>query len=416
MHVTLVLSWLVLTAAGGIYYYLPKISGRELFSKLLAKIHFIIFILCGMGIAVCFSLCIFGGREYLEFPYYFIFPILIGWIFFAINFFKTLWQKKSASPNPNSQILIPKSQILNPQLRTMPVYLWMWATGSVFMIWTLSEAYLWLIPHFRDNFVRDITVQWKSYGAFIGAWNMLIYGTASYVMCRIRNDDTAAKSKLSFALYFIGFTNMLFNWGHHTYIVPAAPWIKYVSYIISMIELIILAVIIRDWKKTLSTAQKYLWHVSYRFFLASEFWIFLNLILAILISVPAFNMFTHGTHITVAHAMGTTIGINTMILLASVFFIAAEKNNTLPTDNKKIITAGFWIAQISLLIFWLALIASGARKSYLTITFPEISFNDMMSSVRNYLLVFASAGIFLAIGISLLIFPLLKKWKQWMTD
>ncbi|HLG34403.1 MAG TPA: cbb3-type cytochrome c oxidase subunit I, partial [Bacteroidia bacterium] len=36
MHVSLVLSWIVLTAAGGIYFYLPKIAGRELFSKSLA--------------------------------------------------------------------------------------------------------------------------------------------------------------------------------------------------------------------------------------------------------------------------------------------------------------------------------------------------------------------------------------------
>ena len=38
MHVTLVLSWIVLCAAGGVYYYLPQISGRKLFSESLAKL------------------------------------------------------------------------------------------------------------------------------------------------------------------------------------------------------------------------------------------------------------------------------------------------------------------------------------------------------------------------------------------
>src|SRR5262249_20792285 len=83
MHVSLVLSWIVLTAAGGIYFYLPQISGRELFSKRLAGIHLFVFVLCGAGIVICYSMGIFGGREYLEFPYYFIFFILLGWIFFA---------------------------------------------------------------------------------------------------------------------------------------------------------------------------------------------------------------------------------------------------------------------------------------------------------------------------------------------
>jgi len=391
IHVTLVLSWIVLSAAGGIYYYLPQISEKKLFSESLAKIHFIIFVLCGAGIALCYSLGIFGGREYLEFPFYFIFPILFGWILFAINFFKTS----------------------SLDFKGMPVYLWMWATGSVFMILTLSESYLWLLPYFRDNIIRDITVQWKSYGAFIGAWNMLVYGTAAYLMCKIKNDECFAKSKMTFALYFVGFTNMLFNWGHHTYIVPAAPWIKHVSYIISMIELVILGKIIWDWKRTLTTAEKYSHHLPYRFLLASEFWIFMNLILALLISVPAINIFSHGTHITVAHAMGTTIGINTMILLASVFFIVNEKNQELTVRNKKVIASGFRLTQISLLLFWLSLIAAGMRKGYLSYYFPEITFNEMMLSVRNYLLVFAAAGVFLTTGISMMIIPLLKNWKRW---
>jgi nitric oxide reductase subunit B len=393
MHVTLVLSWIILSAAGGVYFYLPRISGRELFSKSLAKYHLLIFIACGAGILLCYIFGIFGGREYLEFPYYFIFFILLGWFFFAINFFKTA----------------------KPDFKTMPVYLWMWATGSVFMIWTLSEAYLWLLPFFRDNIIRDITVQWKSYGAFIGAWNMLIYGTASYVMSRISNDDSASRSKLAFALYFIGFTNMLFNWGHHTYIVPAAAWIKHISYIISMIELLILGKIIWDWKKTLSTAQRFFYHIPYRFLIASEVWIFLNLILALLISVPALNIFTHGTHITVAHAMGATIGINTMILLSSVFFIVSEKNNSLLKQNDRIITIGFWLSQVALFVFWTALIASGAKKSYLSYTFPEMPFREIMTAVRHYLLVFAAAGIFLATGLLLIVFPLLKKWRLWTT-
>ncbi|HLG34199.1 MAG TPA: cbb3-type cytochrome c oxidase subunit I, partial [Bacteroidia bacterium] len=351
----------------------------------------LIFILCGIGIVLCYTLGIFGGREYLEFPYYFIFFILLGWIFFAVNFFKTA----------------------KPDFKTMPVYIWMWATGSVFMILTLSEAYLWLIPFFRDNIIRDITVQWKSYGAFIGAWNMFVYGTAAYLMGRIKDDKSFATSKIAFALYFIGFTNMLFNWGHHTYIVPAAPWIKHVSYIISMIELIILGKIIWDWKRTLTTAEKYSNLLPYRFLLVSEFWIFMNLILALLISIPAINVFSHGTHITVAHAMGTTIGINTMILLASVFFIVSEKSNTLLAPNEKIISTGFWLAQVSLLVFWIALIASGAKKSYLSYTFPEMTFNEIMNSVRHYLLVFAVAGTFLAAGILMVVFPLLKKWRKW---
>ena len=50
----------------------------------------------------------------------------------------------------------------------------------------------------------------------------------------------------------------------------------------------------------------------------------LNLVLSISISIPAINFYTHGTHITVAHAMGSTIGINTLLLLASITLIVDD--------------------------------------------------------------------------------------------
>lgn len=389
IHVSLVISWIILSASGGVYYYMEQISTKKLFSYSLANTHFYLFLFTGIIILICYVLGIFGGREYLEFPYILIAPILIGWIFFAINFFKTV----------------------KPDFKNMPVYFWMWSTGVVFMILTLLEAYLWLIPFFKENIIRDLTVQWKSYGAFIGSWNMLIYGTAAFVMCRIGSDECTAHKPIVFFLYFLGLTNLMFNWGHHTYLVPAKPWIKYISYIISETELIILAKIIWDWKNTLTNVQKNHHQLAYRFLLAGEFWVFLNLILALLISIPALNLFTHGTHITVAHSMGATIGINTMILLGSVFFIFSQRANDILKKNKKIIDWGFWIVQVSLAIFWLMLIIAGARKGYLTY-FSDLNFNDVMKNISPYLLVFSFAGIGLLAGFSMIIFPLLRELKR----
>ena len=56
----------------------------------------------------------------------------------------------------------------------------------MFLLFTFSEAYLWLFPYFRNNIVLDMTIQWKAYGALTGSWNMLVYGTAIFVMERIR--------------------------------------------------------------------------------------------------------------------------------------------------------------------------------------------------------------------------------------
>ena len=249
----------------------------------------------------------------------------------------------------------------------------MWGTGIVFFFITYVEAHLWLIPYFRDTMIREIMVQWKSYGALTGSWNMLVYGTALYIATRISGDGKLARSKLAFSLYFLGLFNLMFGWAHHTYIVPSEPWIRSFAYIVSMTELFIFGKIIWDWRSSLTEWQKNAYCNAYRFLIAADIWIFVNLGLALVISVPALNLFTHGTHITVAHAMGSTIGINTMVLLASIFYVIREE---LPLEVhagcSRQIRFGFWTASISLAVFFVALIMAGIGKgAYSGASFQE---------------------------------------------
>jgi nitric oxide reductase subunit B len=298
-------------AQAGIYYYLPTVANRPLFLPQGVWLHFVLQAAVSVLIITCFFMGYFGGREYLEFPPWLGVFVMLPWVPFTIIFFGTL----------------------KPDYKNAPVYIWSWSTGIIFFFITLSESYLWLFDSFRNNIIRDVTVQWKALGSMVGSWNMLIYGTGMYIMEKMSGDTKACRSPLAFFFYFLGLTNLLFNWGHHTYIVPAAPWIKTVAYIVSMTELLILAHIIFQWRKTMTRARKTYHSIPYRLLSFADAWILLNLTLAIAISVPAWNFYTHGTHITVAHAM-TTIGINTMLLLASVFYIIRKEQPELSEKEK----------------------------------------------------------------------------------
>ena len=383
LHVSLVITWIFTAATGGIYYYMQLVSGKKIWSMQLTWIHFILFLITGIGILICFFSGWFGGREYYEFPPVLSIPMFISWILFAVNFFKTL----------------------RPKFSTAPVYVWMWSTGIIFFCFTFIEQYLWNIPWFRDNLIRDITIQWKSLGAIVGCWNQLVYGTAFFVMEKISGNTTISRSRITFFFYFLGLTNLMFNWGHHTYIVPAAPYIRTISYIISMTELLILGSIMFGWKKSLIDARKNFHLIPYRFLSASDFWIFLNLILAIAISIPAINFYTHGTHITVAHAMGATIGINTMILLSSIFFIAEDQTIRFTNKFQK---SGFWIVNISLFIFWLSLIGAGIMKA--AQTGMKTSFSVMMEKLTPWFHAFTIAGFGIFAGIIIITYPLIASY------
>lgn len=206
---------------------------------------------------------------------------------------------------------------------------------------------------------------------------------------------------MAFFFFFLGFTNLLFNWGHHTYSVPAAPWVKTVAYVISMTELLIFGQLVLKFRKTLSTAQKTYHVLPYRLLSFADVWIFLNLGAAIAISVPALNYYTHGTHITVAHAMGATIGINTMLLFGSVFFILQQQKPTVLERRKKFIGRGIAITNVALIFFWTALIGSGFVK--ISGKLQNKAFAQIMEACKPLFKVFAASGVFILAGLAIMI-------------
>ena len=328
-----------------------------------------------MVIFLCYGFKKFGGREYWEFPPMLCIPLLVSWLLLLISYFIP-WMKCSDKK---------------------PMYVWMWSTGIFFFLITFIEQNLWQIPWFRYSYLREITVQWKANGATVGAWNQMIYGTSLYLMVKISGDESIAKDKTVFIFYMLGLANLMFNWGHHIYSVPTASWIRDISYLISMTEWIFLIRIIQGFKNKLEERKKLRYLITYRFIIAAEFWVFMNLLLALAMSVPAINRYTHGTHITVAHAMGTTIGINTMILLASFSYILVIDSHSVLI--RKAISMSYWVSQYSLMAFWLSLIAAGIIKGYRSTVMNLSSFQEIMVPVTPAIKAFSFAGIGLVISL-----------------
>ncbi len=337
MHVTSALFWILTGATGSVY---AGIKHWDISSKFafFPQLQLCCWIIAFSGIIFSYLHGQFGGREYWEYPWQWSLFILLAWLMMVMVYFSAALKVKSA-----------------------PVYMWMWGTGISFFVLIFIENYLWLFPYFRENFIRDTTVQWKANGALVGCWNQLIYGSAFFLMEKISGDSQPAKSRLSFAMYFLGLFNLMFNWSHHIYTLPQAAYVRYIGYAVSMTEWVILLRILYNFSSSLSEAKKYYHRFSYRFLMAADGWVFLNLLMALLMSVPAVNLYTHGTHITVAHAMGTTIGINSMILLALIFEFTVSYNSAQKIPGW--MNYVFYILQFSLLLFWIFLIIAGIKKA-----------------------------------------------------
>lgn len=390
LHVSSAMFWIIIGAIGCVYNGLRIVSKKAISTKI-ALVQWFLWIIAITGIFVSYFIHQFGGREYWEFNPIWALPIAAAWILFLINF----------------------SNLIS-QVRKWPVYVWMWLTGTVFFLFTFSENYLWLFPYFREHFVTDMTIQWKVNGSLVGAWNQMLYGTAFFLMDKISDSKKVGKNNLAFAMYFLGLFNLMFNWGHHIYTLPTDKYIRYIGYVVSMTEWVFFAKIIFNWKGSVNEMQKHYHYFPYKFLMAADIWVFINMGQAILMSIPAVNIYTHGTHVTVAHAMGTTIGINTMILLAACFeFLKPNMFREIKPSKK--INLVFWILQISLVFFWLSLNVAGIKKGIWQLSEHQESYSKMMDSLLPYFIVFVVAGLGLLISFTALAIKLLKNVSQSIT-
>lgn len=374
MHVSAAVFWILLSATACVYFGLNQLFPERI-NKSLALMQYMLWIIAVLGVFYSYFNKQFGGREYWEFNPIWAIPIALAWILFLVQFFKTVSFKIK-----------------------WPVYLYMWMTGLIFFIYIFIENYLWLIPYFNQNIIKDITIQWKVNGSLVGAWNQILYGTLFYLMDKISGNSEMAYGKTTFTMYFLGLFNMLFNWSHHIYTVPTQEYIRYVGYLVSMTEWIFLLKTLFQWKTEISEIRKYQSIFAFRFIAAANIWVFLNLIQALIMSVPAFNLYTHGTHITVAHAMGTTIGINTMIILSASFFFLSEPNKTYSKQMHQV----FWLTQIGLFMLWLGLVLAGVYKGFWQMSENAGNFSSMIVQSKPFFMLFVFGGFILSIGIGIL--------------
>ncbi|MET3535942.1 cbb3-type cytochrome c oxidase subunit I [Chryseobacterium limigenitum] len=381
LHTLFALSWIFMAAMGGIFWYIQN----DKVNPVIMKWQFWIFFITGILIVISYLFKKFEGKEYLEFPHWFYIPILLGWLLFGLYYFRVMWRNFSQ----------------------WPVYYWMWGTGILLMIFHFTEAHLWILPYFRENYIQNLTMQWKSGGAYVGAWNMLVYGSSMYIMEKSSENDFYSRSKTAFFFFFLGLINVMFNWAHHVYAVPNPGWIRYAAYLVSMTEWIILLRIIYLWKKNLSNEKKIFYSSSYSFMMLSELWIFINLFLAILLSIPALNLFTHGTHITVAHSMGTIIGINTTILLSSICFIL-DKIKAISNNTKRYIVIGTKIFNLSFICFFITLLVMGVERLKWIYFSENILFSQFYDGNKHLHILFGIFGLGLLLGMYIIIYQLIK--------
>lgn len=385
IHTTFSFAWVFLGGVAIVYFYLLSECG-PLSAAVRKRFiwHLVIWVLAGTGIFVTLLAGKFSGREYAEYHPAFAVLILIGWLLFARNYFACV----------------------GFSLRDRPVYIYMWTVGIPLFVYAFLEGRLYVFEFLSNRPLRDLAIQWKSNGVLVGSFNQIIYGALMYISCRMQGDDRYAYSRTAFSLFLVGVLNTFTNYGHHTFHLPQSPWIHWISFLVSMLEAIILAKVLFDLlalRKAAPAARDV--RVAVRFMRYATAWTCVLLVLALAISIPPLNALIHGTYVVVAHVMGSMIAIDSLILWATLAYLLRFVVGTEhPTVAGARVYAMVPLANLFLLVFLGAFMARGITAGWVRYVGP---------AAPDFSLLEASFPTFIVISGALLTAALLWMIVHW---
>lgn len=303
IHTTFAGAWIFLGGAAVVYRFLQELGGPiTAGDRWRLRVQVLAWALAGAGILATLLFRVTSGREYVGFHPAFSALILVGWLCYLWNFFRVVgrsfWQQ--------------------------PIYVTMWGVAFFLFLYTFGEQHAYLLPGIFADPIHDLRIQWKATGVLVGSFNLFVYGTIYFIAERISGDTQYCYSKTAYALFAVGLLNSFTNFGHHTYHLPQSAAVNWISFVVSMTEIIILARAMQEIWCAIRDKVRRPFSAALASFTAAKWWIVAILFTSVIISIPPINAVIHGTYVVTGHAMGATIGIDSMILLGALFWILSE--------------------------------------------------------------------------------------------
>lgn len=302
IHTTFAIAWIFLGGAAVVYRFLEDVGGPATpGDRLRLRVQVLCWAAAGALVIGTLALRVTSGREYVGFHPIVSVLIVTGWVCYLWNFYR----------------------VVGRSFWEQPVYVTMWGVAFFLFLFTFLEQHAYLLPQIFADPVQDLRIQWKATGTLVGSFNLFVYGTIVYIGEKMTGDKSYGHSKIAYALLAFGLLNSFTNFGHHSYHLPQSAAVNWISFVVSMTEITILARCINDvWCLMRDGGGEH--NASRTAFNSAKWWTFALLFSSILISIPPFNAVIHGTYVVTGHAMGATIGIDTMVLLAAIAWLLKE--------------------------------------------------------------------------------------------
>jgi len=406
VHTNLLIVWLLFGFMGAAYYLVPEESERELYSPILAKVMFWIFLAAGALTILGYLLVPYAtlaemtmnhllptmGREFLEQPTI----TKIGIVIVALSFLF----------NIGMTILTGKKTVITLVLLTGLAGL------AVFFL------FAFYVP---DNLVLDKYFWWFVIHLWAeGVWELIMASLLAYVLIKVTGVDREVIEKWLYIIIAMALISGLLGTGHHFFWIGAPDYWQWVGSIFSALEPIPFFMmtlfafnVVNKRRRDHPNKVAVLWTLgtAVMAFLGAGVWGFLH-------TLAPVNYYTHGTQLTAAHGHMAFYGAYVMVVLTMISYsMPIMRGQKAANETAQVLEMwSFWLMTVSMVFITLFLTGAGVLQVYLQrYSETPLPFMVVQDKIEIFYWLREAAGLVFLIGLILYVYSFFAKGKE-VTD
>ena len=338
-HNNLLVVWLLSGFMGAAYYIIPEEAEQELVSVKLAYVQLITLAIVGVVAVIGFHLNWWEGRKFLEIPRELDYLVVINVLTFLGIILATLFKGKKQS--------------------TTAMVLTM---GLVFAALLYLPGMIWFDSQAMDSFFR----WWVVHLWVEGVWELIMGGILAFLLIKLTGVDREVIEKWLYVIVGLTFLSGILGTGHHYYYIGAPEYWLIIGGIFSALEpLAFLGMALFAIHMYRKGGKKHPNKIAIFWTLGSAIVSFVGAgLLGLAHTLPAVNMYTHGTLVTAMHGHLAFWGAYGMIVFAMIAYALPQLTGRKLFDNVMGIYA-FWLSLIGMVGMTVAFGVAGVAQVYL---------------------------------------------------
>jgi len=403
VHTNLLIVWLLFGFMGSAYFLVPEESERELFSPILAKLLFWVFLVAGALTILGYLLVPYAtlaeltgnellptmGREFLEQPTI----TKIGIVIVALGFLF----------NIGMTILGGRKTVVNLVLLTGLLGL------AVFFLFSFYNPV---------NLVDDKYYWWWVVHLWVeGVWELILGAILAFVLIKVTGVDREVIEKWLYVIIAMSLITGIIGTGHHYYWIGTPEYWQWWGSIFSAMEPIPFFMMtifafnmVNRRRRDHPNKAAVLWALgtAVMAFLGAGVWGFMH-------TLAPVNYYTHGTQITAAHGHMAFYGAYVMIVLTMISYAMPIMRGQKAANMRAQVVEmwSFWLMTVSMVFITLFLTGAGVLQTYLQrYTDTPLPFMVVQEKIEMFYWLREIAGVVFMIGLVLYVISFFVKGDE----